>query len=269
MKKTVEELISDFRRVHGDKYDYSLIRECSDVFTKLPIICKKHGVFYQDAHNHLYVKCGCTACGRERTVSLQKGRAKKTLRKALYGKAHFDMDCTCNGDNKLIYSAWKSMLDRCFGGRSDYKECSICSEWLLFSNFHKWAVNPSNNFRKGYHLDKDILVKGNKVYSPQTCCFVPREINDMLVKGNKKNRKSVLGVNKIGKSYYPQHGTALLPNFDKSLLRHYKTEREAFSAYAESKEKYIKEVADEYYNKGLITERVYDALYNWTIEITD
>lgn len=55
-----------------------------------------------------------------------------------------------------------------------YEGCTVCDEWLYFSNFKKWF---DENYIEGFQLDKDIIIRGNKVYSPQTCCFVPKEIN--------------------------------------------------------------------------------------------
>jgi len=268
-KKSLEMVLSDFRQVHGNRYDYSLIREYSNKLQKLPIICKEHGIFYQNAHSHLYNKSGCPICANITSHLTQKGKARNGIRKKFYGKATFDMDCTCNGDAKLIYRAWKSMLTRCFGGRADYSDCDICTDWLTFSNFYNWAVKRENGFKESYQLDKDILVKGNKVYSPDTCCFVPREINDMLVKGNSQKRKHLIGVTKRGNMFYASHGISLLPNFDVSRFGYYKSEIEAYNAYKESKENYIKQVADKYYKEGKITDKVHNALVNYKVDIND
>jgi len=80
-----------------------------------------------------------------------------------------------------IYSAWHNMLKRCYNkGTQDknptYKGCSVCDEWLLFSNFKRWM--DDNNY-KGEHLDKDILKEGNKIYSPDTCYLVSNRINNL------------------------------------------------------------------------------------------
>ena len=85
------------------------------------------------------------------------------------------------------YSVWRDMLVRCYSNRLKEKSPSYigvtcCEEWLLFTNFAKWF---KNNYIEGYQLDKDILVKGNKTYSPNTCIFVPQKINSFLtLRGN-------------------------------------------------------------------------------------
>ena len=106
-----------------------------------------------------------------------------TKRKIVYGVAHNDYAGRIKENGKHIrsYRSWISMLSRCYGekelnNRPSYKGCSVCDEWLLFSNFKKWFDDPTNGYQNGYCLDKDILIKGNKVYSPNTCCFVPNEI---------------------------------------------------------------------------------------------
>lgn len=81
-----------------------------------------------------------------------------------------------------IYTIWKSMLTRCYSGRyPSYADCSVCDEWHLFSNFKCWAEKQDY---QGKQLDKDILQKGNKVYSPTTCMFVPIEVNCFIQSDN-------------------------------------------------------------------------------------
>ena len=138
----------------------------------------------------------------------------------------------------------------------------MCDEWKRYSNFKRWF---DENYTPKYDLDKDILVKGNKVYSPDTCCFVPHFINSLLI-NCKRNRGSYpVGVSKRGSKYIAYINRQL----KHIILGHYSTPEEAFQAYKEAKESYIKEVATAYYNEGKITEKVYNALMNWKIEITD
>ena len=176
---------------------------------------------------------------------------------------------TTNGKTINSYALWKSMLSRCYN--DDYHKrfptyigCTVCKEWLSFSNFKKWI---DENYIKGYQLDKDILVKGNKVYSPQTCCFVPKEINYLFVKCNGSRGQHPLGV-----SYHSQHNkfsaNMRISNIGKHLGL-FNTANEAFQAYKTAKEAYVKEVATNYYTSGKINERVYQALMKYEVEITD
>lgn len=92
---------------------------------------------------------------------------------------------TCN-----YYSIWKEMIRRCIGGRSAYKECSVCDEWKSLSNFKLWA---EGKYKNGLYLDKDILIKGNKTYSPNACCFVDRMTNNFTVNDQKSRGPYKLG----------------------------------------------------------------------------
>ena len=69
------------------------------------------------------------------------------------------------------YVAWDAMLQRCYDDKlhkrhPSYKDCTVCEEWLNFQNFAKWF---NDNNIDGCQLDKDLLIKGNKIYSPETC----------------------------------------------------------------------------------------------------
>lgn len=182
-----------------------------------------------------------------------------------------------NGKPTKCYQIWHSMLQRCYDHKYHkkaltYINCEVCEEWLCFQNFAKWYYN--NYYEVGSQkmcLDKDILCKGNKVYSPETCIFVPERINTLFIKCDKSRGKYPIGV-----YYKKQTGkfVARCSVYDlkenKSKLKHlglYNTHEEAFEFYKEFKEEYIKEVAD--YYKGKIPSKLYDAMYNYEVEITD
>lgn len=254
---TREETIAKFRKVWGEQFDYSLITDENYVNTSthVPIVCRKHGMWMQTPHDH-FSGAGCPICAIER-------RKRIILNHGI---------CDVLGIKKkgaviVSYKVWRSMIERCYSNKYQerqptYVGCEVCNEWLYFSNFKKWF---EENYVDGYALDKDILIKGNKVYSPQTCCFVPQEINKLLLKHDRKRGEYPIGIHKDRNNY-----VVLLSRYGKQeYLGTFKTPEEAFYVYKEAKEAHIKEVADEYYSKGLITKRVYDALYRWTIEITD
>ena len=121
------------------------------------------------------------------------------------------------------------------------------------------------------HLDKDILIKNNKIYSPDTCIFVPQRINELFIKTNKLRGNLPIGVSylkNINKfqancKTFTKRGSASYSNY----LGCFKTPLEAFNVYKQFKEKYIKQVADEYKNK--IPQKLYEAMYRYEVEITD
>jgi hypothetical protein len=95
-----------------------------------------------------------------------------------------------------IYIIWKDMIGRVYSEknlsrRPTYRSVSICNEWLLFSNFSDWC---SRNYIKGFELDKDIKVKGNKIYSPDTCLFVSKSINRLIIDSLAIRGKCPIGV---------------------------------------------------------------------------
>lgn len=171
------------------------------------------------------------------------------------------------GSNRKIYSTWLNMLLRCYDNnfyvkRPTYTNCTVDKRWHNFQVFAEWY---ENNFVEGFHLDKDILLKDNKIYSPETCCFVPREINLLFTKSgnvrgkypigvhmNKRSNKLESGIKKYGKRVY---------------LGLFNTPELAFQAYKIAKESYIKELAEKW--KPFITKPCYQALINYKVEITD
>lgn len=174
-----------------------------------------------------------------------------------------------NGKLSKCYNTWVGVLERTYCEKlklraPSYKDIRVCEEWHNFQNFAQWFYENYNPaYMENWALDKDILVKGNKIYSPETCCFVPKEVNSLF-----KNNISVRGKNPIG--VREQHNlfiTGLSKNNIQSHIGYYKTPEEAFEAYKTEKEKYIKEVADKW--KDLIDIGVYEAMYNYKVEIED
>lgn len=171
-----------------------------------------------------------------------------------------------NGKRKDSYRMWCGMLERCYKSNVtqyySYKDCFVCEEWHCYANFEQW-------YNKNYYeiddermnLDKDILVKGNKIYSPDTCIFTPSIINCLFVKCS-NNENSFLGVNYNKK--YDNYYVRVNVKGKKKHVGVYNTKEEAFIAYKQFKENYIKSVADEYKDK--IPKKLYDALYNWKVE---
>lgn len=186
-----------------------------------------------------------------------------------------------NGKNIREYVLWKGMICRCFDNKykeqhSTYQSANCCNEWLLYENFYDW-LHSQNGFNKltkdndAWNLDKDILTKGNKLYSPETCCLVPKRVNLLFTK-NDINRGDL----PIGVSYHKRIGKfhAKISKYDGSKkyrehIGYYDTPEQAFQAYKTAKEKYIKQVAQEEYDRGNITEKCYDAMMKYKVEITD
>lgn len=95
-----------------------------------------------------------------------------------------------------IYKTWCNMLNRAYNTklhveRPTYEGVSVCKEWHTFSIFAKWMCKQD---WQGKQLDKDILVEGNKIYSPETCVFVSAKVNIFLTDSGKIRGNYPIGV---------------------------------------------------------------------------
>ena len=159
------------------------------------------------------------------------------------------------------YKTWLDMLKRCYNkeyqeSKQTYKGCTVCLEWHNFQNFAEWYTSQEH-YGKGYQLDKDWLVEGNKIYSPSTCVLAPKTINSLIVDNAAKRGKYPMGVvyNKKNRNFNAQI------NINKTVkLGVFQTAEEASKAYQKAKKNRIKEVALEW--QDLIDERLFNAMMN-------
>lgn len=250
IRKTTEQFIIESIAVHGNKYDYSKVDYKTNK-EKVCIICPIHGEFWQNPKSHLHGH-GCRKCYQ--------------CSKHKHGVAIFDVPDSCTTN---CYVTWRGLLERTIGTRykskyHTYQDCTVCEEWLVYSNFKRWFYESSNGYLDGYHLDKDLIVKGNKHYSPDTCCFLPPEINTAIVKRS-KGKSGIVGVLKNGNKYEAN----ISKRNKRFYLGIYDTPLDAFNTYKIAKESYLKELAEEYFQEGKITLKVYNALMQYDVEITD
>lgn len=180
-----------------------------------------------------------------------------------------------NGKNTRVYDTWHNMLQRCYDEKYQkkyptYIGCEASEEFHNFQNFGDW--NSKNYYEiegEQMCLDKDILVKHNKIYSPETCVFVPQTINKLFTKRQNDRGESVIGTSPIDGKY---RARCYMINLEtgKSKCEYlglFDTQEKAFKIYKYYKEKNIKMVAD--YFREQIPDKLYDALYNYEVEIDD
>lgn len=180
-----------------------------------------------------------------------------------------------NGKPTKIYDHWRHMLMRCYdpyylNKETTYVNCYVCEEWHNFQKFAQWwEENYYECNNEKMNLDKDILCKGNKIYSPEMCCIIPQKINNLFIKSDASRGKYPIGVSYDKTSNkFRVYCSILDENNNKNkYLGRYDSVEEAFLAYKIFKESYIKEIADKY--KDLIPQKLYDALYRWEVEIDD
>jgi hypothetical protein len=148
-----------------------------------------------------------------------------------------------------------------------YEGVEMSENFKFYSYFKEWCNKQIGFGNEGWHLDKDILVKGNKIYSEETCCFVPAEINTLILRADRIRGKYPIGVYHDTSKVHKRFSARVSKGGKYKRFGSYLTPEEAFYVYKKEKESHIQEIANKW--KEQIDPRVYEALMNWTIEITD
>ena len=209
--------------------------------------------------------------------SIRKGEVKDPYAPSVYGVGitGTKYQPTINGVNTKEYELWRGMLKRSYSDTYQKKHptyigCEVSNNFLYYEYFYEWCHKQIGFDNDGngnpFHLDKDLLIKGNKVYDENTCIFIPSEINLVLVKREALRGEHLIGV------YWNKKASAFIARVKKNkgkseYLGLFKTELEAFNAYKIAKESYLKELANKW--KGEIDGRAYEALMSYEVEITD
>ena len=182
---------------------------------------------------------------------------------------------TINGVNTKEYDLWKGVLRRCYSDdfkkkNPTYEGCEVSDNFKSYEYFYEWCHSQIGFGNEGdenpFHLDKDLLTKGNKVYSEDSCIFIPQEINSLLTKRTTSRGEHLIGV------YWCKTNKAFVAQVSKNKgkqehLGFFKTELEAFNAYKQAKEAFVKEQANKW--KSQIDIRAYNALMNYEVNIDD
>jgi len=159
------------------------------------------------------------------------------------------------------YSAWNSMIRRCYQDTSMHyrfygaKGVTVDESWHNFQTFAEWFIP---RYKEGFQLDKDLLGGGLKIYSPDTCCLLPAELNS-LIAPRTENSKYMRGVSKEGKKFSAKVYHAGKIFYRKSFY----TEQAAADAYTREKSKVIRERAKHHLDLDNIDVVIYEALVNW------
>ena len=210
-----------------------------------------------------------------RLVDLQRGEVRDYTVPSVYNVGVFDIQESKNETKTQEYSLWSGVLERCYSKINSkylktYKDCEASECFKYYSKFKKWCntqvgFNSKDDKGNSFHLDKDILIKGNKLYSEDTCCFVPQEINGLFTNSKAKRGDNPIGVHQ--KNRNEKFGATCLIYGHRKFLGYYNTPEEAFVVYKREKEKHIKEVANKWKDK--VDVRVYDALIQYEVGIDD
>lgn len=196
--------------------------------------------------------------------------------KLVYGHGinDFDGHISVKGKHIYEYKIWKAMLRRCYSDgfkikRPTYKNCVVDSELLSFNNFYNfirgvYGFSYIDRNGKNFHLDKDLLGCGS-LYSRDTICFIPLEINVFLT-----NKKAVDGDYPIGVLFHKASGkliSQITINGKRKYLGLFDNSLDAFYAYKREKENQAKYLAEKY--KDVLDDRVYAKLLSYEVNIDD
>lgn len=183
----------------------------------------------------------------------------------IYGVGIYDgLKGKANNKNKM-YQLWSSMLKRCYSEKflenhPSYIETLVCDEWKYYSKFEEWA---KEHYIDNYQLDKDLISGDRKIYSPDTCSFVPKELNTCILESN-SNTEYPIGV------YYQQKAknrpNELLNPYRARIVKYgivhnlgyYKTPEEAHKEWQIAKISYFNELI--YFYTGKVHKKVLDGL---------
>lgn len=179
------------------------------------------------------------------------------------------------GKHMYEYSLWSEMIRRCYNEKERYKrltynDCQVESFFHSFNNFFNFiktltGYNKEDLSGKRFQLDKDLLIKGNKTYSRDSVCFLPKEINSFLTKSN-----ATRGLYPIGVCYHKRVGKFTAQFNSNGKLAHlgvYETQEEAYLVYKAAKEAKARELADKW--KQDIDIKAYYALMTYSVHISD
>ena len=171
-----------------------------------------------------------------------------------------------NGVALQFYNTWNHMIQRCYSEKCQLKQpsyigCSVCDEWKHLSNFKKWY---DENYKEGFHLDKDILIEGNKVYSPATCRYVPRYLNNLLNDNSASRDELPKGLSEqkpiYGRRVTSSYQARCNNGYGKQTYKTFKTIPEAQEWYSATKQRIVKEQATRAFLANEIKTDVYLAL---------
>lgn len=251
-RKSVAEIGELFVTKYGEQVEVTLCRSSEDITAR-----------FVDLPDYEFI----TNIGR-----LRKGTSRHPQRLTVHGVGYIGFGKYNSTEHWLARNYFSNMIGRCYleselQKAPRYRESYVIDSWLNFQNFAEWYYNQKGADLPGYQLDKDILIKGSKIYSPETCCLVPQEINKLFTKREAKRGIYPIGVSEFSEGVYRAGvSNKILSNKSWSgPLR--STVEQAFADYKQKKEQVIKDVAELYRDK--IDTKVYDALTNYTVDIND
>lgn len=191
------------------------------------------------------------------------------MSKLIYGVAYNSRGrhkTQISGTSTSVYKTWHGMLRRCYcpkyhARQPTYLGCSVDERFHDFQDFGNWFEGHEYSHH-GYQLDKDLLLPNNKVYAPDRCAFIPRQLNTLLIDNGAARGQYPQGV-RFHKPLGIYQARVSVDGKYKHL-GYFDTPQEAYQVYKIAKEVHVKEKALEWQDR--IADNVFQALMNWTLE---
>lgn len=192
-----------------------------------------------------------------------KGYIKNPNQPRIYGRGFMGEGKYKSGSAGYLtkeYNTWMAMMARCYDTKNQqtsYIGCEVAPLWFNFQVFAEWANNQEGFGLEGWQLDKDLLTTGSKIYSPETCCFLPQDLNNIF-----RAKRTGKADTTLPRGVLYREGRYIAASSFKGKaksLGSYATKEEAFSSvkiYVEDKirflaEKYKSRLSRASYNKLL------------------
>lgn len=202
---------------------------------------------------------------RSSSVVIRRGNLKDRYRRSICKVGYIGIGAYSSAKRSKTYKTWVGVIERCYLVGSDgkhrypsYADCSVSEEWHNFQNFAEWYEAQEKG--EGWQIDKDILVVGNRIYSKETCCVVPSQINT-LTNNNTPTGKSELPVGVA--TYRGRFQAKMRMRGVKIGLGTFDTKEEAHERYCECKYAHIRDLIENEY--AYLREDIKKALLNWRV----
>lgn len=194
------------------------------------------------------------------------GKVKDPYFPLVHGRGFVGEGVFIPKEHKENYARWYAIFRRCYDEANNrfpnYEHHFVNEDWFNFQSYMEWAVNQPNYNKKGWQLDKDLLVLDNLEYGPNSCCFIPKEVNMAII--TNRIQENVLGTGVIFDKKLGKFLARAQQTHKKSKhIGCYNTSEEAFEAYKTCKILYVRHLAEKYREE--LDPLVYEAMLNWKV----
>lgn len=201
---------------------------------------------------------------------IRKGSIKNPFFPNIYGVGYLglgEFKTHITTSTKVIskeYNVWRGMIRRCYDEEKlkqfpSYRDCSVHPEWHNFQNFAKWYTSHKY-YDTDYELDKDLLVPNNRIYTPDTCTLIPKELNLLFLEGAQSKTGLPLGIT-MSSDGSNRFQVRLSMNGKRKHIGYYHCIEKAKHAYMVAKTNHVESKINEFTNSVDI--EILNALKEW------